>query len=72
MPPLHRKFRKIQLRQIWQRDPNEIVVRYREAVAGTEIRPLQGGMSSEEMIEAILNHEAAAHSSATLLRAIAA
>jgi hypothetical protein len=72
MAPLHRKFRKLQLRQIWLRDPNQIVAQYREALAGTAVRPLQGGILSEEMIEAILDREIAEHSAPTVMRAIAA
>jgi hypothetical protein len=72
MSPLHRKLRKVQLRQIWLRDPNQIVAQYREALAGAAIRPLQDGMSSEQMIEAILDREEADHSTPSLMRAIAA
>jgi hypothetical protein len=69
MPPLYRKFKIVQLRQAWARDPSAVLARYREATAGAV---LQSGPSLDEMIETILDREDAEQSTSTMMRAIAA
>ena len=72
MPPLYRKIKTVQLRQAWLRDPSTVLVRYREAMAGGVISPLQQVPSLDQMIEIILDREEAEQSTSTMMRAIAA
>jgi hypothetical protein len=69
MGPLQRKFKQVQLRQAWLRDPTLVLAKYREAMAG---HPLQSPASLDQMIEAILDREEADHSTPSVMRAIAA
>ena len=72
MPPLYRKIKTVQLRQAWLRDPSAVLARYREAMAGVVIPPLQPGPSLDQIIQAILDREEAEQSTSTMMQAIAA
>jgi hypothetical protein len=72
MPPLYRKIKTIRLRQAWLCDPDAVLARYREALAGVAISPLQPDPSLDQMIQAILDAEEAAQSTSMVMRAIAA
>jgi len=73
MAPLHRKFKQAKLRQTWLRDPTVFVAKYREAIGSVDLdQPPHSKASIAQMIETILDHEEAEHSTSTLMRAIAA
>ena len=73
MAPLHRKFKQVQLRQAWLRDPTVFVEKYRQAVGDVDLdQPPHSEASIAQMIETILDREDADHSTARMMRAIAA
>ncbi|HEY2411595.1 MAG TPA: hypothetical protein VGI40_05110 [Pirellulaceae bacterium] len=73
MAPLHRKFKQVQLRQVWHSDPSTIIAKYREAVHGDDLdKPPHSDATIMQMIETIIDHETADLSTANILRSIAA
>jgi hypothetical protein len=72
MPPLYRKFKTVQLRQAWLRDPSAVLARYREVTSGAVIRSIQPAPPLDEIIETILDREEAEQSTSTMMRALAA
>jgi hypothetical protein len=72
MAPLYRKIKTVRLRQAWLCDPDAILARYGEAMAGVVNPPLQPDPSLDQMIQAILDAEEADQSTSVVMRAIAA
>jgi hypothetical protein len=73
MAPLHRKFKQMQLRQVWLRDPTVFIAKYCEAVGSDDLdQPPHSEASITQMIESILDREEADLSTTKIMRAIAA
>ncbi len=73
MAPLHRKYKQVQLRQAWHRDPAAVIAKYLEAVGGDNLdKSGHADISLAQMIDAIIDRELSDLSTSTLMRAIAA
>jgi hypothetical protein len=73
MAPLHRKYKQVQLRQAWLRDPAAVIAKYLDAVGGDDLdQPKHADVSVAQMIDAIIDREIADLSTSTMMRAIAA
>jgi hypothetical protein len=69
---VHRKFKRSELWQLWRRDPNLVIAKYREAVGDDRGGHPVTTPPPYEMINAIIEHEEAHLTTARMLRSIAA
>jgi hypothetical protein len=72
MPSLYRQLRRLQLQQASRRDQAAICRRYLEIRTSQKTPLPEKQLSLSQMIEALLDHDEAIHSTALIMRAIAA
>ncbi len=66
------KFKRLELWQLWRRDPALVVAKYHEVVADDRGGHQETTMPPGEMIDAIIEQEASQLTTARILRSIAA
>jgi hypothetical protein len=69
---VHHTLRKTELQQLWRRDPESVITKYRVAVAGGQSQKSESTLSPNQMIDAIIEHEDGHLTTNRVLRFIAA